>query len=266
MQFVEIVTIWKVSRRSARRVLRWKVNCPTFTCLHMTLCTLFFKRKMSFWRGVFYLRNKKNNWTISGGKRKTTNLCVFFFLDNRCVLDSCGCDMGGDCECLCTSFAEYAQACNAHGIAIRWRSQELCRKTNFFQHFPLTAINRFSRFFFLMAALQCNEECSSYSPCMSTCPTVTCDNPLGSSSLCAADACVEGIADDWFGFFSTRYISIVCFTGCQPKECPKGQIHRSANELSCMPISDCASALCMVVDGVMYAEGDVIERDACHAW
>jgi hypothetical protein len=33
-----------------------------------------------------------------------------------------------------------------------------------------------------------------------------------------------------------------------------------------MPISDCASALCMVVDGVMYAEGDVIERDACHAW
>jgi hypothetical protein len=73
-----------------------------------------------------------------------------------------------------------------------------------------------------------------------------------------------------FSAFSLINFSIVfclfVFTGCQPKECPKGQIHRSANELSCMPISDCASALCMVVDGVMYAEGDVIERDACHAW
>lgn len=106
---------------------------------------------------------------------------------NRCVLDSCGCDMGGDCECLCTSFAEYAQECNAHGIAIKWRSQELCRKLLLKHDFELSDVmNNF------YPALQCNEECASYSPCMSTCPVVTCDNPLGSSSLCAADSCVEG--------------------------------------------------------------------------
>ena len=47
---------------------------------------------------------------------------------DRCVLDTCGCDMGGDCECLCTAFAAYAHECNLRGIAIKWRSQQLCRK------------------------------------------------------------------------------------------------------------------------------------------
>ncbi len=111
----------------------------------------------------------------------------------RCVLDSCGCDMGGDCECLCTSFAEYAQVCNAHGIAIRWRSQELCRKP-IIDYFQSISMSFHLIVYFFPVALQCNEECSTYSPCMSTCPTVTCDNPTGSSSLCAADACVEGIS------------------------------------------------------------------------
>jgi hypothetical protein len=36
--------------------------------------------------------------------------------------------MGGDCECLCTAFAAYAHECNLRGIAIKWRSQQLCRK------------------------------------------------------------------------------------------------------------------------------------------
>uniref|UniRef100_A0A665VKH1 SCO-spondin n=1 Tax=Echeneis naucrates TaxID=173247 RepID=A0A665VKH1_ECHNA len=43
-----------------------------------------------------------------------------------CVFDACGCDSGGDCECLCTAIAAYAEECNRRGVYIRWRSQELC--------------------------------------------------------------------------------------------------------------------------------------------
>lgn len=46
----------------------------------------------------------------------------------RCIFDSCACDQGGDCECLCTALAAYAQECNNHGVPIKWRSPELCRK------------------------------------------------------------------------------------------------------------------------------------------
>lgn len=54
--------------------------------------------------------------------------------------------------------------------------------------------------------------------------------------------------------------------GCQPKACPQGQVYRSAKDLNCVSIGECRGALCMLVDGVMYAEGDVMEKDACHAW
>ena len=47
---------------------------------------------------------------------------------DACYYDTCGCDMGGDCGCLCTAVAAYAQACSAQGIHIRWRSQEFCRE------------------------------------------------------------------------------------------------------------------------------------------
>ncbi|KAI8495841.1 hypothetical protein Bbelb_262570 [Branchiostoma belcheri] len=70
------------------------------------------------------------------------------YLD-RCVFDACGCDSGGDCECLCTAVAAYAQACNFHGAYVSWRTQELC-------------------------PLQC-EGCMRYAPCVSACPK-TCTN------------------------------------------------------------------------------------------
>ena len=44
----------------------------------------------------------------------------------RCVHDSCGCDRGGDCECLCTSIAAYGTACTHAGVSIQWRSQANC--------------------------------------------------------------------------------------------------------------------------------------------
>ncbi|XP_053322587.1 SCO-spondin-like [Spea bombifrons] len=43
-----------------------------------------------------------------------------------CVYDACGCDSGGDCECLCTAIATYVEECNRHGVYIRWRTQDLC--------------------------------------------------------------------------------------------------------------------------------------------
>lgn len=46
----------------------------------------------------------------------------------RCIFDTCSCDQGGDCECLCTALGAYAYACSAKGIFIRWRTPDLCRK------------------------------------------------------------------------------------------------------------------------------------------
>lgn len=45
-----------------------------------------------------------------------------------CYFDSCACDSGGDCECLCTAIASYAHECGKHGVPIKWRTQELCRE------------------------------------------------------------------------------------------------------------------------------------------
>ena len=43
-----------------------------------------------------------------------------------CLWDSCGCDRGGDCECLCTAIAAYARECNEMRVHIRWRSTGTC--------------------------------------------------------------------------------------------------------------------------------------------
>lgn len=45
-----------------------------------------------------------------------------------CVYDTCGCDNGGDCECLCTAIAHYAHVCANKGMAINWRTNSLCRE------------------------------------------------------------------------------------------------------------------------------------------
>ena len=46
----------------------------------------------------------------------------------RCVFDTCACDQGGDCGCLCTAIAAYAHSCSMKGLPIKWRTQELCRE------------------------------------------------------------------------------------------------------------------------------------------
>uniref|UniRef100_A0A3B4AI01 VWFD domain-containing protein n=1 Tax=Periophthalmus magnuspinnatus TaxID=409849 RepID=A0A3B4AI01_9GOBI len=45
---------------------------------------------------------------------------------DSCVRDSCACDSGGDCECLCTAVASYAKACNEAGVCVTWRTPNLC--------------------------------------------------------------------------------------------------------------------------------------------
>ncbi|XP_061898588.1 otogelin-like protein isoform X4 [Entelurus aequoreus] len=50
---------------------------------------------------------------------------VAWFYRN-CLTDTCNCDRGGDCECLCTSIAAYAHKCCQQGVTIHWRSPSLC--------------------------------------------------------------------------------------------------------------------------------------------
>ncbi|XP_022255312.1 hemocytin-like [Limulus polyphemus] len=90
----------------------------------------------------------------------------------RCVFDTCACDTGGDCECMCTSIAAYAHECTFQGVMVLWRSQELC-------------------------PIQCDESCDHYSGCVSVCPKKTCDNREEFKNLsrnCASEPCVEGCA------------------------------------------------------------------------
>ena len=51
-----------------------------------------------------------------------------------CYYDACGCNTGGDCECMCTAIAAYSRECNRHGIHIKWRTQELCRELKILTH------------------------------------------------------------------------------------------------------------------------------------
>ncbi|XP_048401928.2 mucin-6-like [Stegostoma tigrinum] len=43
-----------------------------------------------------------------------------------CVQTTCGCDIFGDCDCLCGAVAVYAKACLDAGICINWRSLDFC--------------------------------------------------------------------------------------------------------------------------------------------
>ncbi|XP_075402642.1 mucin-6-like [Tenrec ecaudatus] len=43
-----------------------------------------------------------------------------------CVHDACGCDTGGDCECLCDAVAAYAKACLDKGVCVDWRAPDFC--------------------------------------------------------------------------------------------------------------------------------------------
>jgi hypothetical protein len=58
-------------------------------------------------------------------------LSLYFQIDvtsfvKNCHEDTCNCNLGGDCECLCTSVAAYAYKCCQEGVSIHWRSPTVC--------------------------------------------------------------------------------------------------------------------------------------------
>uniref|UniRef100_A0A4W4E884 VWFD domain-containing protein n=1 Tax=Electrophorus electricus TaxID=8005 RepID=A0A4W4E884_ELEEL len=84
------------------------------------------------------------------------------YYDN-CVSDACACNTGGDCECFCTAVAAYAEACNAAGSCVQWRTPKVC---------PL-----FCEYF------NPPDECEwHYQPCGAPCMK-TCRNPQGNCSV-----------------------------------------------------------------------------------
>ncbi|XP_023442452.2 otogelin [Dasypus novemcinctus] len=50
---------------------------------------------------------------------------VTWFYSN-CLMDTCGCSRGGDCECFCASVSAYAHQCCQQGVAVDWRTPRLC--------------------------------------------------------------------------------------------------------------------------------------------
>ncbi|KAI3378146.1 hypothetical protein SNEBB_007090, partial [Seison nebaliae] len=44
----------------------------------------------------------------------------------NCLFDTCSCDKGGDCECMCDALANFGELCNEVNYPVRWRTQELC--------------------------------------------------------------------------------------------------------------------------------------------
>ncbi|CAM4525951.1 unnamed protein product [Leuciscus chuanchicus] len=49
---------------------------------------------------------------------------TWFYMN--CLVDTCGCNRGGDCECFCTSVAAYSHRCCQKGVTIDWRSPSVC--------------------------------------------------------------------------------------------------------------------------------------------
>ncbi|KAK5935960.1 hypothetical protein CgunFtcFv8_021268 [Champsocephalus gunnari] len=90
---------------------------------------------------------------------------------DSCVRDSCACDSGGDCECLCTAVAAYAKACNEAGACVKWRTPKLCPVFCDYYNSP--------------------GECEwHYKPCGADCMK-TCRNPSGNCStlITALEGC-----------------------------------------------------------------------------
>lgn len=67
----------------------------------------------------------------------------------NCLTDTCNCNRGGDCECLCTSIAAYAHKCCQQGVTIHWRSPSVCREYTH-MHMHITHISFITVLFCLL--------------------------------------------------------------------------------------------------------------------
>ncbi|VVD02631.1 unnamed protein product [Leptidea sinapis] len=95
--------------------------------------------------------------------------------------------------------------------------------------------------------MQCDEECSNYSECISACPPETCDNTLDYpdiKAVCEHQTCVEGCK--------------------QNKTCPEGSVYLNSSLSECVPRAKCRPVCMTLPDGKVILEGDILEEDACH--
>jgi hypothetical protein len=84
----------------------------------------------------------------------------------ECMHDACSCDIGGDCECLCSSLAAFNEMCIAAGFPVKWRTQHRC-------------------------PIQC-EYGKEYLSCGSLCQQSCLDLSTGYNEKCENEGCIEG--------------------------------------------------------------------------
>ncbi|XP_035673020.1 mucin-5AC-like [Branchiostoma floridae] len=165
---------------------------------------------------------------------------------DACVSDSCACDGGGDCHCLCTAVAAYGDMCNLQGVHVRWRTHDFCP----------TQCEDFNQ----------EDVCEwHYDPCGTACPATCedchptdCDLPclegchpkckngtvLHEGRCITPDQCpAHPIVDKTCGpccnktapvdEYGCRYADCVCPTCPAVTLCPKGQAVRSIDECGC---------------------------------
>ncbi|CAG2184395.1 unnamed protein product [Mytilus edulis] len=103
----------------------------------------------------------------------------------NCLYDSCKCDSGGDCECLCTAVAMFAEKCNEVGKPVKWRNPRFC---------PIMCPYGYEY-----------KACGK--PCPQTCRNIG-DEP---DQWCESTYCVEGcFCPDGYVETTTRYNSTQC--------------------------------------------------------
>jgi hypothetical protein len=99
---------------------RTENSCPTVTTSIADTCETNKERK--YWASYACNIMKTPSFTAC---HRVVDVDPFY---EACMYDSCGCDRGGDCECLCTAVAAYVHMCNTKGVSIKWRDQYNCRK------------------------------------------------------------------------------------------------------------------------------------------
>lgn len=82
-------------------------------------------------KNVQLLFSQKSEFNHSQCLLKLCCLSFHFQIDvtsfaKNCHEDTCNCNLGGDCECLCTSVAAYAYKCCQEGVPVHWRSPTVC--------------------------------------------------------------------------------------------------------------------------------------------
>uniref|UniRef100_A0A1I8GJ02 VWFD domain-containing protein n=1 Tax=Macrostomum lignano TaxID=282301 RepID=A0A1I8GJ02_9PLAT len=131
------------------------------------------------------------------------------FYEN-CMYDACGCDTGGDCECVCTVLSAFATTCAESGVSVQWRFQDQC---------PIMCTGG-----------------RVYQPCMPPCAK-TCHNVgLEPEPHCVNSQCIEGCAcpNGYVEHDNECIPSDNCPCFYQGKEYPKGSvIHNTTSCSTC---------------------------------